>query len=245
MIDEVSIVIPAFNEEKYLPKLLTSLSKQDYTGKMEVIVVDGNSADKTLQVAKDFEGKIPQFTVLALKKRGISYQRNAGAQQAKYKYLLFLDADIILPQHFLTSLLKKAKLNEQFVATANVWVAERDFLSYLFFVIMYPLFYVLARKEKILAGFLTLTTKENHQKIGGYNEQLPFTEDVDYGWRSITAGANYHFYFTPIALHSARRMRKRGRFLFFYDYLRGYYLLKTQGLAAVIHKTNYPFGEYK
>ena len=42
----ISIIIPAFNEEKYLPKLLITLSKQTFTN-FEVIVVDGNSEDKT------------------------------------------------------------------------------------------------------------------------------------------------------------------------------------------------------
>lgn len=244
MIDEVSIVIPALNEEKFLPKLLDSLSRQNYTGKMEVIVVDGNSRDQTVAVAKQFHEKIPHLTVLALKKNGISYQRNAGAAKAKYKYLLFLDSDMILPPYFLTSFFKKINTNEQFVSTANVRVAERDLLSYLMFVLMYPLFYTIVQRDKILPGYLFLTSRDHHRKIGGFREDLPKAEDIDYGWRSLAAGASYHLYFTPVAKHSARRLRKRGRILFFYDYMKGYYLLKTQGIEAIAHKIHYPFGEY-
>jgi glycosyltransferase involved in cell wall biosynthesis len=244
VIDEVSIVIPALNEEKYLPKLLTSIGRQDYQGNVEVIVVDGNSSDKTVIVAKQFIDKVPQLSILTLKRKGIGYQRNKGAARAKYKYLLFLDADMILPPQFLSKFLNKVRVDEQFVSTVNVWVAEKDILSYIIFAIMYPLFYLIAQKEKVLPGFLFLTTKEQHEKIGGFREDLPMAEDVDYGWRSVAFGAKYHFYFTPVALHSARRMRKRGRIKFFYDYLRVYYFVKTQGLNAAIQKIHYPFGEY-
>ena len=51
----ISIVIPAYNEERYLAKCLKSLKEQDYQGQYEIIVVDNGSDDSTSQVARDFE----------------------------------------------------------------------------------------------------------------------------------------------------------------------------------------------
>ncbi len=244
MIDELSIIIPALNEEKYLPKLLKSIALQDFQGKMQVIVVDGNSQDHTIQVAERFNNELPELSILALRKRGIGYQRNRGAQKAKYKYLLFIDADIILPKNFLIRFLKKVNMQEQFIRSATIWVAERDIRSYLVFVVMYPLTLLIIVLSKITPGFLLLTTKENHIKINGFREDLKIAEDIDYGWRLIEAGAKYHVHYYPFVLFSTRRLRKIGRLNFFYHYFRGYIMLKKYGIEVVEKEKarDYPFG---
>ena len=72
-----SIIIPTLNEEKFLPKLLDSLSRQ--TNKdFEAVVVDGASRDKTVQAAHQFMRKIPRLTVDIVKKPGLPVQRNRG-----------------------------------------------------------------------------------------------------------------------------------------------------------------------
>ena len=50
---DISIVIPAFNEEKNLPRLFKTIKNQDFKGSLEIIVVDNNSTDKTAQIAKN------------------------------------------------------------------------------------------------------------------------------------------------------------------------------------------------
>src|ERR1017187_2222686 len=153
MINELSIIIPTLNEEKYLPKLLNSIALQDFQGKIEVIVVDGNSEDHTIEVAKRFKYKLSDLSILSLPKRGIGYQRNRGADKAKYKYLLFLDADIILPRHFLTRLVKKVNTNERFVDTTTFRVAERDIRSHFVFNLTYPWVLSILLLDKIAPGF--------------------------------------------------------------------------------------------
>jgi len=61
MINELSIIVPALNEEKYLPKLLNSILQQDFKGKTEVIIVDGNSEDRTIEVTERFKKKNTKF----------------------------------------------------------------------------------------------------------------------------------------------------------------------------------------
>jgi glycosyltransferase involved in cell wall biosynthesis len=86
----VSIIIPAFNEQNVIERLLLSINNQTYKN-TETIVIDDNSSDKTLEVAK-------KYTKKAYKQKHAerSVQRNYGASAATGKYLLFLDADMEL-----------------------------------------------------------------------------------------------------------------------------------------------------
>lgn len=90
MRDLVSIIIPVFNEEKNIGRLLKSIKKQTYK-KIETIVVDDGSKDSTVAVSKKFTNK-----VFIRKHAERSVQRNFGASKAKGKYLVFLDADMEL-----------------------------------------------------------------------------------------------------------------------------------------------------
>ena len=98
----VSIIIPAYNEERALPHTLRELFGQ--SGHYEVIVVDGGSSDRTPQVLKEF-GFDPRPTPIthhpsrfALNaSKGRASQMNAGAKEARGDWLLFLHADTVLP----------------------------------------------------------------------------------------------------------------------------------------------------
>lgn len=88
---DISIIIPALNEEQVLPRTLVEL--QIVRGKLvEIILVDGGSADNTIQCA---EGLIDQ---LVLSPAGRAVQMNKGAEAAQGKVLLFLHADTLLPK---------------------------------------------------------------------------------------------------------------------------------------------------
>ncbi len=96
-----SIVIPSLNEEKYLPKLLKDITRQSFfLDKLEVIVVDGQSEDRTKEEALKFKDKL-NLKFFSVKKRHVSYQRNFGAKKAKGEWILFMDADDRLPNYFL------------------------------------------------------------------------------------------------------------------------------------------------
>jgi len=87
---KVTVVIPAFNEEKFLGACLKSLLSQEIKPD-EIIVVDNNSVDHTAEIAKEFGAK-----VVKEKKQGICYARNAGFDAAKGDIIARCDADSIL-----------------------------------------------------------------------------------------------------------------------------------------------------
>jgi len=90
---KISIIIPTLNEEKYLPKLLESIKKQDFKD-YEVIVADAGSTDNTKKIAKKFKARVV--------KGGMPGPgRNRGAEAAKGELLFFFDSDVKLPKGFL------------------------------------------------------------------------------------------------------------------------------------------------
>jgi rSAM/selenodomain-associated transferase 2 len=93
----ISVVIPAYNEEKALGATLDRLFSEG--GDFEVILVDGGSTDATRAIA----GAYPRVQVLAAP-RGRASQMNAGAARARGEWLLFLHADTLLPPHALRSI---------------------------------------------------------------------------------------------------------------------------------------------
>jgi rSAM/selenodomain-associated transferase 2 len=95
----ISVIIPAYNEEKALPNTLRALFAQQ--GDYEVIVVDGGSSDRTAEIVRAV-GLSHQSSALSPVRlltapKGRASQMNAGAKQSKSEWLLFLHADTVLP----------------------------------------------------------------------------------------------------------------------------------------------------
>lgn len=86
----ISVVVPAYNEEQALPNTLRALFTQQ--GDYEVVIVDGGSRDRTIEIARSF----PDVLVMTASK-GRASQMNVGAMEARGEWLLFLHADTVLP----------------------------------------------------------------------------------------------------------------------------------------------------
>lgn len=89
----LSVVIPAYNEERYLPACLAGLKTQTYpTNSYEVIVVDNASTDRTAQIAQDFGVRVVSEPV-----KGIAHARQTGFQAARGEVIASTDADTAVP----------------------------------------------------------------------------------------------------------------------------------------------------
>src|SRR5260221_1034178 len=88
----VSIIIATYNSENTLDKVLNSIKKQNYPKKrIEILIIDGGSADKTIFIAKKYKCKI-----LVNMKKDQVYAKKLGYIKAKGKYIIFLDSDEVL-----------------------------------------------------------------------------------------------------------------------------------------------------
>ena len=101
IVPSVSIIITTKNEEKHIENLLRSITSQTYKN-IEIILVDNYSTDRTRKIAKN-------TNKIYLKGPERSAQRNYGAQKAKGKYLLFLDADMILSPTIIEECIQEAE----------------------------------------------------------------------------------------------------------------------------------------
>ena len=102
--DKVSVVIPIFNEEKYIEKLVYSISKQDYDfDKVEIIFVDGNSSDNTIKLLKQvIESTNINYKIINNTKRLTPISVNMGIKEAKNDIIIRLDAHSEYPTNYIS-----------------------------------------------------------------------------------------------------------------------------------------------
>lgn len=109
---ELSIIIPAYNEEKRIHKILEAIIKYETDSKrnVETIVVLDGTPDNTLGAAKKYEGKVKNLMIVDRKEnKGKGYTVKEGMEKASGKYMLFCDADNSTPVEQVEKLLKYAE----------------------------------------------------------------------------------------------------------------------------------------
>jgi cellulose synthase/poly-beta-1,6-N-acetylglucosamine synthase-like glycosyltransferase len=202
----VSVIVPALNEERYIENCLKALKNQDYKGKYEIIVADGMSKDKTVEIAKKYADK-----VIIVKKRGIAAERNAGAKIAKGEIFLFIDADTIASFNLIREIAKVFKKNVV-GATCHVLPlspSATDFILYWFYN-QFAKFSIKIGKPQI-AGCCCAYKREAFEKIGGFNEKLKTLEDFDISRRISKKLGKIKFINSAFVLTSPRRIKKWGK----------------------------------
>jgi glycosyltransferase involved in cell wall biosynthesis len=174
---ELTIVIPAKNEAKMLPLLLESLCRQDYEGMAEtrVLVADAGSTDGTREIALGFCDRLKVEVVPG----GLpSVGRNAGARLAATKYVLFLDADVELPE---PTLLRRAmwrmRRRRLHLATTNIACREGSFFDDVLYAGSNLMQRVGSVTKPFATGMFMLFDREVFWALGGFNEQALFAED--------------------------------------------------------------------
>jgi len=121
----VSVVVPVRNRELTIQPLLDSLQKLDYdTNKVEVIVVDGNSTDKTQEIVKKYPVKL-----VVEKRKGLNLARNTGIKCAKGEIVAFTDSDCIVPPNWITKIVENFKDPQISCVGGSAKALDNDFIS--------------------------------------------------------------------------------------------------------------------
>jgi glycosyltransferase involved in cell wall biosynthesis len=195
----ISIVIPAHNEEEFLPATLTALRNQTY-GNFEVIVVANGCSDRTLEAA---QGACDQL--IELEERGLGKARNLGALKARGEILLFLDADTLLEPRSLEIIAHRF----QRCYAMGTLLGQPDTRKF-----SYKLIYCvknLIHWTRIHHGSsgVILCWKDFFMNVGGFDEELYLRENSDLLHKLHSFGKYCYIRQTP-AVTSMRRYEKKG-----------------------------------
>ena len=156
---KVSVILPVFNEEGYVAKCLTSLRNQQEPAD-EIVVVDNNCTDRTIEIAKKFKVRVVKET-----KQGISYARNKGFNEAKYDILARIDADSILPRNWIKKIKKNFEKYKIDGLTGPVIFYDFPFKTPAYAQIYLELFKFIQKGEDTLIGPNMALTKKIWKEI--------------------------------------------------------------------------------
>jgi len=223
-----SIIIPAYNEEKYICETLEKLAALDYEG-FEVIVVENGSSDCTFKIASEYKEKMPNLKVFQSPK-GVSRAKNVGLSKASGKsdWVIFLDADTILQMKFLKDLnryLNLHKDNNLCIGTCEISAYDSNTLYSRFWLKFYDIGHRLSKTSYSLQ-----IAKTNIAQSVKFDEALNYSEDLKF-IKNMQIFGEFFFFSTKEVQTSVRRFEKDG-------YLRTFIYWNIQALTPEFLKKN-------
>ncbi len=123
---KVSIVVPVYNVEAYLPKCLDSLINQTFND-YEIILINDGSTDNSLKIIDEYSQKYPDKIVKINKvNEGQAIARNVGIKQARGEYIMFVDSDDYIDKNTLKTCYDKAKENKADIVCFDYQLIDKD-----------------------------------------------------------------------------------------------------------------------
>ncbi len=169
----VSIVIPVFNEERYLSPCLTSLKSLSYPkDRYETLLVDNGSTDRTLEIARGFS----EVYIHVKEHVKVGAVRNYGVQKAKGSIIVFLDSDCVVNPEWLTDGVRKLMASPDSVVGGQYLLREDPSWLEKYWTLTSP---GRTTPRTSLLGGCIFIPKETFHKVGGFNEHLNAGEDND------------------------------------------------------------------
>lgn len=200
-----SVIVPTYNEEERLERCLDSIRSQSFAPD-EIIVADGGSTDSTLDVARGWAD-----SVVVEPKRTIAAGRQAGADAASGRWLVFADADTYYPQDWLLDLLRPFSRADVACTHGKVLLDGANRMEHFLADRVAPKFFKTALElgYPTGAGSNLAMRADVFRRIGGFNTDLVTAEDVDLQRRALPYGRNVYVQ-DAVAYNSPRRLRSWG-----------------------------------
>lgn len=172
---DISVVVPAYNEEEYIGPTLEALLHQDFSGSYEIIVVDNGSTDRTTDICRSYGVR-----VISEPRRGIAYARQAGCMEAQADIIATTDSDTIVPSCWLSYIVEAYHNSPKMVAFGGLYrLNDGPTLHRWGTMVWLPLFCVL--DNWLIGGGLLgcnmSVNKKAFMACGGFNTQLKWNED--------------------------------------------------------------------
>ena len=209
----LSIIIPAYNEERYLPATLDAINAA-LVDDAEVIVVDNASTDATRRIAEVHGARIIPET-----EHNIGKVRNTGAENASGDVLVFIDADSIVRPGIFEKVVEATSDERCLGGSAAVEfepIDDRPFIRW-----QMKQYTVIGSLTKMQGGALQFCRSDVFRELGGFDTTIYVGEDINFHWRLARLArerdAHTSFIQEPKVLTSARRWNRMNlaRLLFF------------------------------
>ena len=208
----ISFIIPTKNEEKVLEHTLSSLGA--CTVPHEIIISDGKSTDKTLAIASQYTKKVVVYG--GTEKQTIAAGRNAGALSAEGDTLVFLDADVTVPDisNFMRKVTEIFAHNKNIVALTVPFRVLESLETFPDRIMAAVVSFLYTVSNNILglgaaSGEFMVVQEKAFRKIGGFNPLLVAAEDQDLFQRLRKVGKT-RFERTLCVYHTGRRAHQIG-----------------------------------
>jgi glycosyltransferase involved in cell wall biosynthesis len=172
-----SVIVPACNEEDYLAETLASIAAaQAYASEqqIEVVVVDNGSTDRTASIAA-----AAGATVVTEPVRNVGRARNRGAASAVGEWLVFIDADTLVPERLFRRIAELLRDPRCIGGAADALHSSNRMV-----IRVYLRFWrFIGTISGMAQGATQFCRREAFEAVGGYDESLWMGEDVDFYWR--------------------------------------------------------------
>jgi glycosyltransferase involved in cell wall biosynthesis len=207
----MSVIVPARNEAKLLPKCLSSLAHQRTQVSYEVIVVDTNSEDDTPAIARSFGAE-----VINEPRKGKVYAFRTGANAARGDILCFAEADCILPTNWIQTITDYLEQHPEVVAISGIYTFHSstsvlNFLAPIVHGLGQGIYYLLYGSFS-LRGSNFAIRRSAYDAVGGFSENYFELYDVELGRRVAKIGSIHN---VPAMDIKTSDRRFRGRILRF------------------------------
>lgn len=226
----ISLVIPAYNEERYLPACLDAIMRNAAGLAIEIIVVDNNSTDATAQIAKAYPG----VTYVFEPEKGITRARQCGFLAARGELIAYVDADTRPPPGWIEQIWEAFAADERLACLSGPYSfydlgRARNAISRAWFLAARPIYRLTG--YMIVGGNFAIR-RDVLEQMGGFDSSIEFYgEDVDIGKRASKYGK---VLFSPqfIMPTSGRRMKQEGFAKIAGLYLANYLSIMVRGRPA-------------
>ncbi|PIN79692.1 hypothetical protein COV16_02975 [Candidatus Woesearchaeota archaeon CG10_big_fil_rev_8_21_14_0_10_34_8] len=207
----LSIIIPAHNEEQYIELCLNSIKQQSFKD-YEIIVICDACTDKTYTLAKKYTKK-----VYKINKRNVSAARNAGAKKAKYKTLVFIDADSTIAPNLLKEI---SKIKNYIGGTTKTLSLENKTKAH----IMWALGNFCRHFFMAASGLIFCKA----DLFPGFDEDRKLAEDTHL-LKKLTKLGKLKYITNSYIKTSSRRLEKNGYIKTIYKQYTGYFIKNVEG----------------
>jgi GT2 family glycosyltransferase len=182
---DISVIIPALNEARYIRAALASVAAQTWpVALLEAVVVDNGSTDATHQVVQDFMAGAPHLAVRLVDEpaHGVARAKNRGASVARGRWLIFLDADSRMAPDLVERVMLRSRQGHP-AGSVRVVADSHDILDRAFFGLI-EFGKVLFR----LRAQMFYCERALFMQCGGFDEHLQLAEDLEFLGRLQRAG---------------------------------------------------------